>query len=120
MTRGTKRPKPPTHLRTATRQWWQSVVDEYELEPHHVRLLTLAAESWDRCAEAREALAEHGTTYTDRFGQPRARPEVNIERDARIAFARLVRELALDVNEPAGDLRPPGIRGNAGLKVAED
>ncbi|MEJ7714176.1 MAG: hypothetical protein WKF40_00095 [Thermoleophilaceae bacterium] len=52
------------------------------------------------------ALAQHGTTYTDRFGQPRARPEVNIERDARIAFARLLRELDLD-GEPAPDPRPP-------------
>ncbi|MBN2559397.1 MAG: hypothetical protein JXQ75_00505 [Phycisphaerae bacterium] len=119
MTRGTKRPKPPKHLRAATRRWWQSVVDEYDLEPHHIQLLTLAAEAWDRCGEAREALAEHGTIYADRFGQPRSRPEVSIERDSRIAFARLVRELALDVNEPAEDSRPPGIRDKAGLKVAE-
>jgi phage terminase small subunit len=119
MSRDMKRPEPPKHVRAATAQWWQSVVDDYELEPHHLRLLTLAAEAWDRCAEAREALAEHGTTFTDRFGQPRARPEVAIERDSRIAFARLLRELALDVNEPAEELRPPRIGGNAALKVTE-
>jgi len=47
--------KPPKHLRAATKAWFGSVLAEYSLEPHHVRLLTLAAESWDRCCEAREA-----------------------------------------------------------------
>ncbi|MGO6701971.1 hypothetical protein ACCS33_21300 [Rhizobium ruizarguesonis] len=32
----------------------------------------------------------------DRFGQPKERPEVGIMQNARIAFARLLRELALD------------------------
>lgn len=113
------KPRAPKHLRAVTARWWRAVVEEYELEPHHVRLLTLAAEAWDRCEQAREALAAHGTTYTDRFDQPRARPEVAIERDSRIAFARLLRELALDVDEPAEAMRPPQIRGNSKLKLAE-
>ncbi len=118
MTRESKQPKPPKHLRAATRRWWQSVVKDYELEPHHIRLLTLAAEAWDHCQAAREALATHGTVYTDRFGQPRARPEVAIERDARTGFARLLRELALDVSEPADDVRPPRLRGHAHLRAS--
>jgi hypothetical protein len=76
------------------------------LEPHHRRLLSLAAGAWDRAEEARAALAEHGTTYTDRFGQPRARPEVAIERDSRVGFARLLRELDLD-GEAGPDPRLP-------------
>lgn len=98
--------KAPSHLREPTREWWQSVVADFDLEQHHVRLLTLAAEAWDRGQEAREALAEHGLTFDDRFGQPRSRPEVAIERDSRTQFARLLRELALDhVAEP--ESRPP-------------
>ena len=112
-----ERPTPPSHLSDASADWFRMVVDEYGLEPHHVRLLTLAAEAWDRCNQAREAIAEHGMTYIDRFEQPRARPEVAIERDNRIAFARLLRELALDIDEP-GESRPPTINGNAYLKGA--
>ena len=111
-------PKPPPHLCAPTRHWWQAVIDGYELEPHHLRLLTLASEAWDQCVEAREAIAAHGLTFEDRFGQPRARPEVAIERDNRIAFARLVRELGLDVHEPE-EPRPPALHGNAALRVAE-
>lgn len=104
----------PSHLADPTATWWAKVVDAYELEDHHVRLLTLAAESWDRSQQAREAIAEHGLTYTDRFGQPHSRPEVNVERDARIAFARLMRELDLD-GDPLPDPRPPrrGARGGS-------
>lgn len=100
----------PAHLSAPSRAWWASVTADYALEPHHIRLLTLCAESWDRCEQARLVLAADGLTFTDRFGQPRSRPEVAIERDARVGFARLLRELALDV-EPPKDTRSPGITG---------
>lgn len=100
---------PPTHLRPETASWWKAVVAEFDLEQHHIRLLRLACEAWDRGQEAREAIAQHGSVYVDRFGQPRARPEIAIERDARIAFARLMRELALDVDGPDESGRPPQI-----------
>ena len=106
----TRRPKAPDHLQPATARWWRSVLEDYELEPHHVRLLTLAAESWDRTAAARSVLDRNGLTYVDRFGAPRARPEVAIERDGRLAFARLIRELDLDVEPPAEGRRPPALR----------
>ena len=98
----------PQHLSKKTRAWWRQVVKDYYLEPHHIRLLTLAGEAWDRCQEAREILAQEGLTYEDRFDQPRARPEVAIERDSRLAFARLLRELDLDVEPPSGS-RPPRV-----------
>lgn len=118
MKRDSERPEPPVHLRPETAAWWRTVLEDFDLEEHHLRLLRLACECWDRGQEAREALAQHGTTYTDRFGQPRARPEVAIERDARISFARLIRELALDVDGPADpDARPPAIVGRAALRA---
>ena len=48
--------------------------------------------------KARAAIAQDGATYIDRFGAPRTRPEIAIERDSRQAFARLLAQL---------DLRPP-------------
>lgn len=101
-----KGPEAPSHLSEATKRWWDQVVTDYELEPHHLRLLRLAAEAWDRGQEAREAINKNGLTFFDRFGTPKARPEVAIERDSRIAFARLLRELCLDLEEPA-EARPP-------------
>lgn len=105
-----KEPRPPGHLRKATAEWFRSVVEGFNLEPHHVRLLTLAAEAWDRCQQAREILDAEGLTYVDRFNQPSARPEVAIERDSRIAFARLLRELGLDLAAP-DEPRPPTVAG---------
>lgn len=104
----TTAPKPPKHLRAATAAWWKAVAAEYTLEPHHLRLLTLAAEAWDRCEEARETLAAEGAYFKDRFGQPKAHPALAVERDSRIAFARLLRELGLDLEPP--ESRPPALR----------
>jgi phage terminase small subunit len=106
--------KPPKHLQPATKAWFESVCADYQLEPHHVRLLTLAAESWDRCCQAREALAENGLTFLDRYGSPRARPEAAIESQSRIAFARLCRELDLDTDAPPDGKRPPPLHSNRG------
>jgi hypothetical protein len=107
----------PKHLRAPTRRWWEAVHEEYNLEPHHSRLMTLVGEAWDRGQGAREVLDREGLTYLDRFEQPKARPEVAIERDSRIAFARLLRELALDVAEPE-EVRPPAITGKNHLKAS--
>ncbi|MDH5328264.1 MAG: P27 family phage terminase small subunit [Gammaproteobacteria bacterium] len=104
--------RPPKHLRSGTKKWFRSVQENYILEEHHHKLLTLAAEAWDRCQEAREAIETHGLTYQDRFDAPKSRPEVAIERDSRIAFARLIRELDLDCGTPEELDRPPALRSN--------
>lgn len=91
-----RRPKAPAHLRPATRAWYNQIVTDYQLESQHLRLLSLAAEAWDRAEQAREILAKDGPVYTDRLGAPRKHPAVSIEENARLAFARLLRELDLD------------------------
>ena len=88
------------------------MVADYELEPHHMRLLSMAAECWDQYLKASETIRKLGLTFDDRFGQPKARPEIAIERDCRVGFARLVRELGLDLGEP-DEFRPPRITGVA-------
>jgi len=63
----------PQHLRRDTKAFWSSVIRDFELEEHHVRLLTAACESWDRGVEAREAVTAAGPFFTNRHGE-RLRP----------------------------------------------
>ena len=59
--KGPSKPAAPAFLRPATREWWASVVDRWDLEPHHVRLLTMACVAWDRHEEARALIAPQGS-----------------------------------------------------------
>lgn len=109
----TTTPKAPAHLTDPTRVWWRSVVKDYNLEPHHLRLLQAACEAWDRLQEARELLQRDGLVVEGREGGIRPHPAVAIERDCRTGFARLIRELDLDVEPPANDRSGPiGLRSN--------
>jgi phage terminase small subunit len=74
-------PSAPKYLKSATRAWFAQVVVDYELDEHHLRLLMLAGEAWDRGQQGRTEIEKHGITYVDRFGAPRKRPEVSIEAD---------------------------------------
>jgi len=98
--------KVPEHLRPASKAWFRQVMRNYELEPHHIRLLTLACEAFERAEDAQKTLGKEGLIYLDRFGSPHPRPEVKIKEQAEIIFARLLRDLALDVEPPKGIGRP--------------
>lgn len=102
------------HLAPETRAWVLSVVADFDLDQHHHRLLILAAQAFDRAEQARLILARDGLiTATDQGGL-KAHPAVSIERDARVAFARLLRELDLDMTGEADAPRPPILRSNRG------
>jgi phage terminase small subunit len=58
--------KPPAHPRATTKSWFSNVLDAYELDEHHIKLLTRCCECFDRGDEAREAIAKHGLTFTDK------------------------------------------------------
>jgi len=58
---------------------------------------------------ARAELEGSSLVLTDRYGQLRPHPAVNIARDARLGLARLLRELNLDIG--AQESRPPRIGG---------
>jgi phage terminase small subunit len=53
-------PRPPQGLSKPTVAWWRSIVDEWVLEAHHMRLLEQACRAWDRCEEARKRVEEDG------------------------------------------------------------
>jgi P27 family predicted phage terminase small subunit len=103
---------PPAHLTPETADWWRAVLAEFALEPHHLRLLRLACEAWDRTQQAREILDRDGLTTETESGGLKAHPCIGIERDARLAFARLLRELDLDAETASDRARPPALRSN--------
>jgi hypothetical protein len=57
-------------------------------------------------------LEASGLTITDDRGNIRPHPAIAIEKDSRIAAARLIRELDLDVDLPTAPARPPALRSN--------
>jgi phage terminase small subunit len=90
--------KIPAHLEAATRKWVAGITSDFDLETYHFKILVKAAEAHDRGEEARKILKADGIVITDRFGTKKAHPAVAIERDARVAFMRGVRELGLDID----------------------
>jgi P27 family predicted phage terminase small subunit len=111
---------PPAHLSQSAQDWWRSTVEGYILEEHHLRVLQLALEAWDRSQQAREQLQKEGLTVPGREGGIRPHPCVAIERDARLAVARLLRELDLDIEPPASDRSgPPAIFSNRGAHAGK-
>ena len=106
-------PNPPEHLSDRCRKWWRAVMTDYDLEPHHEHLLRLAAEALDRAEQARGILAVEGICVPA-GDSVKAHPAVAIERDARTAAARLIRELDLDADAAPLTPRPPGLRSNRG------
>lgn len=108
-------PAPPQHLSERSARLWSEVVAAYEFAPQQFELLQRACEAADRADEARDLLSEQGLTVTDRYGQVKPHPAAAIERDSRIAEARLFRELALEPGPVEADPRPPrpGTAGTA-------
>ena len=90
----------PAHLKAPTRQWFDQICREYQLESQHLRILQLAAEAWDSYQGARDDLAEHGTTFKNKFGDIKPHPSVSLMQNSRLAFLRCLRELNLDVSPP--------------------
>ncbi len=111
-------PAPPAHLSPSARQWWQTTVDRYVLQEHHLRILQLALEAWDEGQKARQQIEQDGLTVPGRQGL-RPHPCIAIERDTRLAVARLVRELDLDTEPPVSErVGPAALFSNRGGRNA--
>jgi phage terminase small subunit len=87
-------------------QFFKHLSRKYRLSEHHRRLLLCGCEAHTRMEQAQAVIATEGLTVTDRHGQSRAHPAVAIEAQSRIAFCRVLRELALEDEMPAA-VRPP-------------
>jgi len=92
----------PRHLSPEAKAFYRHVVSSFDLDRHHVLLLVSACEALDRVREARLAMAETGVVIKNRFGIDTPSPWCRVERDNRVLFARLLRELCLsdEASEP--------------------
>jgi P27 family predicted phage terminase small subunit len=99
----------PEHLSDAMKRFCRQITRTYALSTHHRKLLVCAAESHDRMTQARDVVTAEGLTTVDRHGQKRPHPAIAIERDSRVAFARMLRELGL--GDETSDSRPPRLSG---------
>jgi len=88
-------PPAPPHLSRRMKEFWASTFSSKKLQPHQVLILTKALEAYDRAEQARRLLKKNGLTFDDRFGQPRSRPEVAVERDNKALFAKLLQQIHL-------------------------
>ena len=103
-------PKAPKTLSREARGWWNRLQKEYSLDDEAARfLLETALTAFDRMRQAQGAIAEHGVTITDRWGQIKTNPAVTAERDARSGMLQAFKALNLDV-EPLRDVGRPGGR----------
>jgi hypothetical protein len=103
-------PQPPAHLGADGMALWRGVQDAYAIDdPAGLELLRQASEAADRIASVRQQIDQQGELLVIK-GIPRANPLCAIERDARAALVRCLRNLNLDL-EPLRDRpgRPPGI-----------
>src|SRR5262245_12523096 len=108
--------KSPTHLSPASQRWFKSVVENWDLDDHHVKLLIATCEVLDRAEEARLQLQTDGAYFRDRHGEIKKHPALVVERDNKILFARLLRELDLDLEAPPEASRPPQLQSFRGGK----
>ena len=102
--------KIPSHLSKQSSEFYSVIMNEFELEPHHCELLTLACECLDRMRTARNQIKKDGLFCRDRYGQTKTHPAQRVENDNKTLFARLIRELGLDITDPS-ETRLPRLRG---------
>ncbi|MER9762415.1 P27 family phage terminase small subunit [Mesorhizobium sp. M0138] len=104
--------KIPSHISLKSKKFMAKLLKDNDFDPHHFEILCRVGEAMDRADQAREVVSAEGLTVTDRYGTPKAHPAVNIERDARYAVLRGLRELGLDVAQEAA--RMPRTRDYGG------
>jgi phage terminase small subunit len=104
-----KIPKSSIKLGKSGGSFRRKVLKEYRFtDEHDYRRLDLACGCLDRIDQFQEIIKIEGVMVEDRFQQTKEHPAVKGERDQKIVFARLIRELNLDI-QPGKESRPPGL-----------
>jgi hypothetical protein len=104
-----KYPKSSIKLDKVGAKFRRDVLKEYEFnDTHDFRRLDLAAHCLDRIAECHKVIEAEGVFIKDRFEQLRENPAIKVEKDQKVIFCRIVRELNLDI-QPPKESRPPAL-----------
>jgi phage terminase small subunit len=95
----------PRHLSPEARAHWVQFQNGWQLDDGARLILMAALEAFDRMRDAQRAIKVDG--LMTKAGK--LHPATTVERDARLAMLRAIRQLGLDV-EPLrdGPGRPPG------------
>lgn len=88
-------PKIPEFLAETGKKWAKKVLKDFKFDPHEIDAVFLAAGCLDRIADAQEAIKKHGSVIENRHHELKANPAIGTERDNKVLFARLCRELRL-------------------------
>ncbi|MEW6659171.1 MAG: P27 family phage terminase small subunit [Thermodesulfobacteriota bacterium] len=96
----------PKHLSKAAKELWADLVEDYDFESHQFELLRLLCESLDRLEACRKQLKKDGCFLKNRFGETKPHPALREEREHKVLFARLARELNLDLEIPDSPRKP--------------
>lgn len=88
-------PPAPVHLSDEMKLFWETIFARQRLQLYKIPLFQKALESYDRAEGARKILEREGLTFTDKHGQPRCRPECNVEAVARAQFHKLISDCGL-------------------------
>ena len=100
LNRPPKRHAPPRHLDKTEADLWRSIIRDYDFDDDaSLALLATAMEARQRARKCRERIDVDGEAVRDRFGQVKAHPLLNAERDARAAFLAAMRVLNLDLGK---------------------
>lgn len=105
----TKTPKSSIRLGKVGAKFRRGVLKEYQFsDSHDFRRLDLASHCLDRIASCHEVIEAEGVFIKDRFEQKKEHPAVKCERDQKVVFCRIIRELNLDIEQGKAS-RPPSL-----------
>lgn len=100
-------PKASIKLGKAGAKFRRKILAEFDFDRiHDFKRLDLSCSCLDRIEECRTEIEKDGLFILDRFNQRKENPAAKAEREQKVIFIRILRELNLDFQEPA-ESRPP-------------
>ena len=96
----------PAGLSGKSKKWYKLMTEFYGFGPDELVLLTQAAQTLDRIDEARAEVAEFGGYSSDRYGNRRKSPGIQVETDSKLLFIRILKALNIEQEEQRGPGRP--------------